>query len=601
MFPTIEDRVFLVSDHDLGRIYGNSTSPEFVSLGHLSGAESIPALVSIDKLITRHSAIVGSTGSGKSTTVASILAALSDPSRYPSSRILLLDLHGEYARALSDRATVFRVSADTSRAEQPLCIPYWALSYDELLPLTFGDLDESCRSAVADEIVAMKRIANQPQTAGGPPRYGTADAHITVDTPIPWSIQQLWFTFHCLKHATHVETPGKQQSRDTWALELDPRTNLPVQSGDPIQIVPPRFLPAKDERNDPEKIRLSKCLLNIGRPLEALAGKLRDPRFDFLFSPGQWKPALDGSSPSDLDSLLHQWIGGSRRITILDISGIPTPVLNHLVGALLRLLYDALFWSRNLPEGGRERPLLVVLEEAHTYLGSREPGPAASAVRRIAKEGRKYGFGIMLVSQRPAEIDQTILAQCGTLIAMRLTNTTDRGHVSSAAPDNLEGLFSMLPALRTGEAIIVGEGVSLPIRTLIEPPPRNRRPDSVDPDVVINIDEHGVPMTPGGWNHDRPSPRYDTVIHAWRSHMARPERVLNPANTTMQRQPVTSSSIASIGYDAPSTTLEVEFTNGQIYQYFDVPESVHTELMHASSHGEYFARNIRSKFQYARL
>ena len=134
-------------------------------------------------------------------------------------------------------------------------------------------------------------------------------------------------------------------------------------------------------------------------------------------------------------------------------------MLSDLIGVLLRILYDALFWARDLPEGGRERPLLFVLEEAHAYLGKESANLAANAVRRIAKEGRKYGVGLMIVSQRPSEIDPTILSQCGTIFAMRLANDVDKGHVTNAASDNLKGLFDMLPILRTGEAIIVGEAV----------------------------------------------------------------------------------------------------------------------------------------------
>jgi DNA helicase HerA-like ATPase len=201
----------------------------------------------------------------------------------------------------------------------------------------------------------------------------------------------------------------------------------------------------------------------------------------------------------------------------LDLSGIPSSVLNDLIGALLRILYDALFWARKIPEGGRERPLLVVLEEAHAYLGKENSGAAAAAVRRIAKEGRKYGVGIMLVSQRPSEIDPTILSQCGTLFAMRLANETDRGQVTSAASDNLKGLFDMLPALRTGEAIIVGEAVSLPIRTLIDPPAKNRKPDSEDPRVVVrgSLQRDGFDGA-GGWNQKRDTQDYAAVVRLWR-------------------------------------------------------------------------------------
>lgn len=169
---------------------------------------------------------------------------------------------------------------------------------------------------------------------------------------------------------------------------------------------------------------------------------------------------------------------------VLDLSGVPTTILNDLIGTLLRVLYDALFWARDRSEGGRERPLLLVLEEAHVYLGKDHKGPAASAVRRIAKEGRKYGIGAMIVSQRPSEVDDTILSQCGTLFALRMSNPSDRGHVVGTVTDNLQGLLSNLPILRTGEAVIVGEAVHLPMRALIEPPPEDRRPDSADPVIL---------------------------------------------------------------------------------------------------------------------
>jgi len=183
-------------------------------------------------------------------------------------------------------------------------------------------------------------------------------------------------------------------------------------------------------------------------------------------------------------------------------------------------VFDALFWARNLSEGGRERPLFIVLEEAHAYLNQGNEGVAAQSVRRIVKEGRKYGLGAMVISQRPSEVDPTILSQCGTIFAMRLANSTDRAHVAGAVSDNLEGLFSMLPALRIGEAIIVGEAVHLPMRTLIAPPARNRRPDSCDPLVY---DENN----PGGWNRRREKSNYKEVLEVWRKQDPRSKRIIS--------------------------------------------------------------------------
>ena len=159
------------------------------------------------------------------------------------------------------------------------------------------------------------------------------------------------------------------------------------------------------------------------------------------------------------------------------------------------------------------------MEEAHAYVGQSEGGGAALAVRRIVKEGRKYGIGALVVSQRPSEIDTTILSQCGTLFAMRLSNPSDRAHVTGTVTDNLEGLLGMLPVLRTGEAIIVGEAVHLPVRTQMDPPPRNRRPDSSDPLVY---DSDG----PGGWNRTREPSDYAEVVTMWRKQDPKSPRVV---------------------------------------------------------------------------
>ena len=183
-----------------------------------------------------------------------------------------------------------------------------------------------------------------------------------------------------------------------------------------------------------------------------------------------------------------------------------------------------MFWARYLSEGTRERPLLFVLEEAHVYLGKEAQGPAGAAVRRIAKEGRKYGMGAMLVSQRPSEVDSTILSQCGTIIAMRMANSSDRQHVAGAVSEHLQGLLDMLPILRTGEAIIVGESVHLPLRAIITPPPLNRRPDSADP-VVFQT------KGPGGWNRARESQNYNDVVSVWRRQNPR-----SPRQSKMQEE-----------------------------------------------------------------
>lgn len=513
-FPTIGDDVHLLTESDLARVYGRPNEPYFVQVGHVANAESIPALLDINKLITRHSAVLGATGAGKSTTVAGLLTSLSDENKYASARILVLDIHGEYAAALRDRSTVFKVAPNPDSNDVALRVPYWAMNYEELLSVSFGPLDDTGYGAVADRIVSMKRSGLRNQGLRG------ADPEsVSVDTPVPFSIHKLWFDLHCEMRATHYEQAGIKQSPDTWALEKDEAGEV-IESGNPLQAIPPRFLPIKDVAKDPEKIRLSNSRLNISRAVDSLGSRLRDSRFDFLFKPDQWLPVVDtGTADQDLDSLLQMWLGGPRPISILDLSGVPSIILTELIATCLRVVYDALFWARNLSEGGRERPLLIVLEEAHSYLNSEEGVHATQAVRRIFREGRKYGIGAMVVSQRPSEIDQTVLSQCGTLFAMRMSNNSDRSHVLGAVTENLHGLLDMLPTLRTGESIIIGEGVHLPVRTVIDLPPENRRPDSTDPRIFDD-------QNPGGWNRLKEPSDYADVVEVWRRQAPRSPRTI---------------------------------------------------------------------------
>jgi hypothetical protein len=414
----------------------------------------------------------------------------------------VIDIHGEYAAALQEEAYVFKINPDNRKGELPLYIPYWALTFEELLSVTFGDVPgDADRGGIIEKVTEKKLTSIKKK-----PRKGVTESTLNVDTPVPFSIHQLWYDLHLLVISTHLQTGN--QSVLTVAFEKNLAGNE-IDRGDPMKVRAPKCKPQDTSAQASPKVYLSQSSLNIRRPLEALAYKLRDSRYDFLFRPGEWLPNVDGVPEKDLDDLMNEWLECTKPVTILDLSGIPRDILNTLIGVLLRIIYDSLFWARNLAEGGRERPLLLVLEEAHAYLGKDDVGPAAQAVRRIVKEGRKYGIGAMIISQRPVEIDTTILSQCGTFFAMRLANSQDRSHVTSAVSENLEGLFQMLPILRTGEAIIVGEGVHIPVRTMIDPPSRNRRPDSQDPVVYEE-------SNPGGWNRNREPSNYAEVVELWR-------------------------------------------------------------------------------------
>jgi hypothetical protein len=511
-YPTIGDLAHLVTESDLAAIYAPGEKRSYVSIGQIASAESIPAFLDLNKFVTRHSALVGSTGAGKSTTVASLLNSLAEPSSFPGTRIVLLDLHGEYATAFGSNARVFRVNAAADRGERPLHVPFWALTAEELVNIATNGLTGVSLAQFIENIAEMKRFA---KPAGQTPAPGSND--VTADTPLPFCIHKLWHDLHTLHYATHNVAPSANQTDQSRTYELNVSDgNKPIK-GDALAVKRPKFRPTTNA-TDAAGIRIYKNSIEGPRThIDSMEARLRDKRLSFLFNPGPWSVNEEGSTTKDLDALLQDWIGGEKPITVLDLSGIPPSVLDDLVGAVLRILFDALFWGRNVEAGARHRPLLIALEEAHTYLAKDSKGRAAAAARRIAKEGRKYGVGLMLVSQRPSEIDPTILSQCGTMIAMRLTNEADRSQIKGCASDNLEGLFSMLSVLRTGEALVVGEAVGLPMRALITAPPEGRRPDSGDPKVVVPLGNDGVPVHTGGWKDHTSSENFATLVACWRT------------------------------------------------------------------------------------
>lgn len=518
-YPTIGDEVHLVSEKELKNIYGQPDKPYFVKLGHVSNADSIPALVDVNKLVTRHSAVVGTTGSGKSTTVASIMNALSDVERYPSSRVIMLDLHGEYGQALQDRAYIYKIDGNykSKLKEKKLYIPFWALNFDELCEISFGEFkDEKVKNVVMERVLKLKLDSLKIS-----PRKGASADTLSVDSPIPFSIHQLWYDLYVETFGTYYKVAGMQPI-DNLAYEKD--ANGIDLIGDASKGIAPVFKHVETGAGE-AKINYLPGSHQIGKQLLLLGTKLRIPRYDFIFKPDNWLPDKDGKVVDDLNLLLKNWIGSDRPVTILDLSGIPADILQTTIGALLRLLYEALFWARNLSQGGRHRPLLIVMEEAHIYLNNDSKGMASKIVQRIVKEGRKYGIGAMIVSQRPSEINPTILSQCGTFFALRLSNATDRGHITSAISDNLDGLTGMLPILRTGEAIILGEAVKLPMRTTIQAPPKNRRPDSQDPIIYDEVPIEDS-QNPGGWGLDmEPNPNYEELIETWRSQNPKIDKV----------------------------------------------------------------------------
>lgn len=480
-FPTIDDEVHVVTENDLRVIYGVS-SPSMVPLGTHSASESLVAAIDIDKLVTRHGAIVGSTGSGKSNTVANLLKSLTS-GLFPAARVVVIDPHGEYGTAFGGISRVFRIGD----SEQPLYVPFWALSFDEL---AWFLISRTGASETAPELALRDRILQRKREAGGALTAGAMSAeYVLPDSPVPFNLNELWCELERADRATYADSDRTQEKV--------------IDEGDAGTWKPPRFTAPGLGSSPPFSRRQEQTVPGIAPLLSKIAARGRDSRFDFLLRPGDYN-----GTTKDLHELVASWLGHDRPITVLDLGGVPYEVVDLVVGVLTRILYETQYWGRDLPGLGRSRPLLLVFEEAHSYLprgeGSRfVPGYAGQAVRRVFKEGRKYGIGALVVSQRPVELDETILSQCGTFVALRLSNPDDQGRVRSLAPDALRGLLDLLPVLRTGEALVLGEAMHIPSRVrvaLVEP-----RPDSRDPNVA------------GRWRQSPPkSPPYDRAVTAWR-------------------------------------------------------------------------------------
>jgi len=457
-YPTINDEVHIVIEKDLFEIYGQKDSNS-IEIGKHSASENLSIYIDIHKLILRHCAILGSTGSGKSNTTVSILKAVLND--YSGSRIILVDPHGEYASAFPD-AKVFKIND----AANPLYIPFWLMNFDELAHFLVGA--KPTDDARPEYRLFRAMIENLKKENHDKLKAGNVNInYITADSPIPFNVRKVWHEMNWWLNATFSESAPDKQTKDK-AQETN--------HGDFNNLIPAQFEPYAMNNQAPYK---SKHQSYYSYEKKVLS-RIKDSRFDFLFNPGDYK---DEASPKDLNNLLNEWIGSDEKLTILDLSGVPFEVLDITIGLITRFVYDSMFWGRFELYTGKNRPLLLAYEEAHTYLNKNENNSYSKrAVERIFKEGRKFGVGAMVISQRPSEISETILAQIGTLIALRLTNSGDQGIVKSSAPDNLNSLIDLLPSLRIGEAVVVGESIKIPSRVRVKL--NSPRPTSEDPKLV---------------------------------------------------------------------------------------------------------------------
>ena len=451
-YPGLDDPVHFATPEQLSSVFP-PPGDNHLRLGRLAAADEVPVCLDASRLVVRHSAVVGSTGAGKTSAVASLLQGFVRGG-WQAANVVVIDPHGEYPRALVNSTSVRSVLAGVDSA---LRVPYWALPAADIVRIFAGSPGGPTFAARFAELVAEAR-REFVETASW---LALDPSAVTSDTPVPFDIRPIWYQID-------------RENRETRMKKADPTTVCEIDAGSAEDLKPSQFQPYNPASQAPVKGPLYGA---YGITPDLLRLGLLDPRLEFF-----QEPSGDPNGGDPLVTVVQEWLGGDKPISVLDFSGVPSEASDLAIGVVLNLLFEvALRGAYGRPGIGRPGPVLVVLEEAHRYLGDTASELTRTSANRIAREGRKYGVGLMLVTQRPTELPKTALAQVGTLIALRLSNAEDQGTIRAALPDAVSGLASVLPALRTGEAIVSGEAVVLPARTLVDQP--DPVPSAEDPSL----------------------------------------------------------------------------------------------------------------------
>jgi DNA helicase HerA-like ATPase len=429
-YPVPGAEVYAVSSSDMKQVYA-ADSRAHVEIGTVFPTKDIRGSLYVDAMLGKHFALLGSTGTGKSTSAALILHKICDIA--PEGHIVMIDPHGEYSAAFKGNGALYDVNN--------LAMPYWMMNFAEhceVFVTSEGD-DKQVDSDILARCLLQARSKN---------RLAESIGKLTVDAPIPYLLSDL--------------------------------TNI-IQT----------------EMGKLDKATATAPFMRLKTKIEEMKA---DPRYNFMFS-----GMLVGDTMADFLSKIFRLPSGGKPISIIDVSGMPSDITSTVVAVLSRLVFDYAIWSRNEPQ----RPILLVCEEAHRYIPS-DRISKASAVRtileRIAKEGRKYGVSLGLITQRPSDLAEGVLSQCGTIISMRLNNDRDQAFVRAAMPEGARGFLDSIPALRNRECIICGEGVSIPIRVALDTLAEEKRPASEDPLFSVLWQETGGETE-----------LVDRVVRRWRS------------------------------------------------------------------------------------
>lgn len=400
-----------------------------LSIGKYTIDENAEAFLDGDKLFQRHAVIVGSTGSGKSWCVAKLVEQIA---QLPMANCILFDIHGEYSgpdfKANGIHHLRIANPSDLGKTgsleNDVLMLPYWLLTYEEMLAML---LDRSDSNAPNQAMIFAKTVFNKKEAfleSIGDTEY---KGKITIDSPIPYKLSDVISAFETLDSEM---VPG-----------------------------------AKTEKQGPFHGKLT-------RFIQRLEAKMQDKRLGFMFQISS--DELDLKWMNKLCcSLMHGSAGHNKKagVKVIDFSEVPSDILPLVIGLVARLVFTVQQWT----VANKRHPVCLLCDEAHLYIPERANQDAASdlglkSFERIAKEGRKYGVSLTVISQRPAEVNRTVLSQCNNFIALRLSNAEDQAVIKKLLPDNLAGLTDVLPILDIGEALVVGDASLLPTRVIIDEP-----------------------------------------------------------------------------------------------------------------------------------
>lgn len=469
LLPVPTEPAYVADDNTLDKLFATDAEHDF-PLGQLSINKAITLKINGNRFFSKHIAIVGSTGSGKSCTVARVLQDVvgisenknSNKEKQNNAHVVIFDVHDEYTAAFTldknESFTLNRLDIDSMR------LPYWLMNSEELESMFIESNEANSHNQVSQfkQAVILNKEKHNPKVT-----------EVTYDMPIYFSIKEVYNYIENLNREVIGRLAGEDRPKLADNTLVGDRKDFYF---DKVQaFVTPSTAGDKKATNGPFNGEFN-------RFTSRLEAKLSDRRLRFLLNAKK----ADGTphNTDDFESLLKQFLGylDKANVTIVDLSGVPFEVLSITVSLVSRLIFDFSFHYSKLRHGlGKlnDVPIMLVCEEAHNYVPRHDDAAyraSRKSLERVAKEGRKYGLSLMVVSQRPSEVSETIFAQCNNFLSLRLTNDADQNYVRRLFPDNSNAITEILPNLAPGECVVVGDAVLLP--AVIKMPIPNPEPHS---------------------------------------------------------------------------------------------------------------------------